>query len=169
MSSRSLRSAPADRFAGLAPHDLTPAETDSLIRLALAALAERHRPGVALGSPEDTRAYLRLMLGERRNEVFGCLLLDNRLRLRAVEELFHGSIDGAAVYPRVVVQRALDTDSAAVILFHCHPSGVAEPSSADEAMTQRLISALGLVDVRVLDHVVVTSQGFVSFAERGLI
>jgi DNA repair protein RadC len=101
--------------------------------------------------------------------VFGCLLLDNRLRLRAVEELFHGSIDGAAVYPRVVVQRALDTDSAAVILFHCHPSGVAEPSSADEAMTQRLISALGLVDVRVLDHVVVTSQGFVSFAERGLI
>ena len=76
MPSRPLRSAPLDRFADLAPHDLTPAETDSLIRLALAALAERHRPGVALGSPEDTRAYLRLMLGDRRNEVFGCLFLD---------------------------------------------------------------------------------------------
>jgi DNA repair protein RadC len=169
MPSRPLRSAPPDRFADLAPHDLTPAETDSLIRLALAALAERHRPGVALGSPEDTRAYLRLMLGERRNEVFGCLLLDNRLRLRAVEELFHGTIDGAAVYPRVVVQRALDTDSAAVILFHCHPSGVAEPSSADEALTRRLQDALMLVDVRVLDHVVVTTEGSVSFAERGLL
>jgi len=169
MASRPLRSAPADRFADLAPQDLTPAETDSLIRLALAALAERHRPGVALGSPEDTRAYLRLMLGDRRNEVFGCVYVDNRHRVRAVEELFHGTIDGAAVYPRVVVQRALDTDSAAVILFHCHPSGVAEPSSADEALTRRLVSALGLVDVRVLDHVVVTTQESVSFAERGLL
>jgi DNA repair protein RadC len=89
--------------------------------------------------------------------------------LRAVEELFHGTIDGAAVYPRVVVQRALETNSAAVVLFHCHPSGVAEPSSADEAMTRRLQDALMLVDVRVLDHVVVTTQGSVSFAERGLL
>ena len=169
MASRPLRSTPANRFADLAPQDLTPAETDSLIRLALAALAERHRPGVALGSPEDTRAYLRLMLGDRRNEVFGCLLLDNRHRVRAVEELFHGTIDGAAVYPRVVVQRALETNSAAVVLFHCHPSGVAEPSSADEALTRRLVSALGLIDVRVLDHVVVTTQESVSFAERGLL
>ena len=169
MPSRPLRSAPPDRFADLAPHDLTPAETDSLIRLALAVLAERHRPGVTLSNPEDTRAYLRLMLGDRRNEVFGCLLLDNRLRVRAVEELFHGTIDGAAVYPRVVVQRALETNSAAVVLFHCHPSGVAEPSSADEALTRRLISALALVDVRVLDHVVVTTQESISFAQRGLI
>ena len=169
MSSRSLRSAPPDRFANLAPKDLTPTETDSLIRLVLAALAERHRPGVKLGNPEDTRAYLRLMLGERRNEVFGCLLVDNRHRIRAVEELFHGTIDGAAVYPRVVVQRALETNSAAVVLFHCHPSGVAEPSSADEALTRRLQDALQLVDVRVLDHVVVTTQGSVSFAERGLL
>ena len=169
MSSRSLRSAPADRFADLAPQDLTPAETDSLIRLALAALAERHRPGVALGSPEDTRAYLRLAVGDRRNEVFGCLYLDNRNRVRAMEELFQGTIDGAAVYPRVVVQRALETNSAAVVLFHCHPSGVAEPSSADEALTRRLMSALALVDVRVLDHVVVTTQESISFAQRGLI
>ena len=169
MPSRPLRSAPPDRFADLAPHDLTPAETDSLIRLALAALAERHRPGVTLGNPEDTRAYLRLMLGDRRNEVFGCVFVDNRNRVRAVEELFQGTIDGAAVYPRVVVQRALETNAAAVVLFHCHPSGVAEPSSADEALTRRLVSALGLVDVRVLDHVVVTTQESISFAQRGLI
>jgi DNA repair protein RadC len=169
MSSRSLRSAPADRFANLAPQDLTPAETDSLIRLALSALAERHRPGVALGSPEDTRAYLRLRLGDRRNEVFGCVFVDNRNRVRAVEELFQGTIDGAAVYPRVVVQRALETNSAAVVLFHCHPSGVAEPSSADEALTRRVQDALMLVDVRVLDHVVVGAQESVSFAERGLL
>jgi DNA repair protein RadC len=169
MPSRPLRSAPPDRFADLAPHDLTPAVTASLIRLALAALAERHRPGVTLGSPEDTRAYLRLTLGDRRNEVFGCLYLDNRHRVRAMEELFQGTIDGAAVYPRVVVQRALETNSAAVVLFHSHPSGVAEPSSADEALTRRLVSALGLVDVRVLDHVVVTTQESVSFAERGLL
>ena len=169
MPSRPLRSAPPDRFADLAPHDLTPAETDSLIRLALAALAERHRPGVTLGNPEDTRAYLRLMLGDRRNEVFGCLLLDNRNRVRAVEELFQGTIDGAAVYPRVVVQRALETNAAAVVLFHCHPSGVAEPSSANEALTRRLQDALMLVDIRVLDHVVVTTQGSVSLAERGLL
>jgi DNA repair protein RadC len=169
MPSRPLQSAPPDRFADLAPHELTPAEADSLIRLALAALAERHRPGVALSSPEDTRAYLRLMLGDRRNEVFGCVFVDNRNRVRAVEELFQGTIDGAAVYPRVVVQRALETNSAAVVLFHCHPSGVAEPSSADEALTRRLQDALMLVDVRVLDHVVVTTQGSVSFAERGLL
>jgi len=169
MASRLRRAAPPDRFADLAPQELTPAETDSLIRLAVTVLAERHRPGVALGSPDDTRAYLRLTLGDRRNEVFGCLFLDNRHRIRAVEELFQGTIDGAAVYPRVVVQRALETNAAAVVLFHCHPSGVAEPSSADEAMTQRLISALSLVDVRVLDHVVVTTQESISFAERGLI
>ena len=135
----------------------------------MARLAERHRPGLALGSPEDTRAYLRLTLGDRRSEVFGCLFLDNRHRIQAVEELFQGTIDGAAVYPRVVVQRALETNSAAVVLFHCHPSGVAEPSSADEAMTRRLQDALMLVDVRVLDHVVVTTQESISFAQRGLI
>ena len=169
MASRPLRSAPPDRFADPAPRDLSPAETDSLIRLALAALAERHRPGLALGSPEDTRAYLRLTLGDRRNEVFGCLYLDNRHRVRAMEELFQGTLDGASVYPRVVVQRALETNSGAVILFHNHPSGVADPSSSDEAITRRLVSALALVDIRVLDHVVVTTQESISFAERGLI
>jgi DNA repair protein RadC len=169
MPSRPLRSAPSDRFADLAPHDLTPAETDSLIRLALAALAHRHRPGVPLATPDDTRAYLRLTLGDRRNEVFGCVFLDNRHRVRAAEELFQGTIDGAAVYPREIVQAALRHNAAAVVLYHNHPSGVAEPSQADEALTRRLRDALALIDVRVLDHVVVTTQESVSFAERGLL
>jgi DNA repair protein RadC len=117
MPSRPLRSAPPDRFADLAPHDLTPAETDSLIRLALAVLADRHRPGVALGSPEDTRAYLRLTLGDRRNEVFGCLFLDNRHRVRAMEELFQGTIDGATIHPREVLVAVLRHNAAAVVLF----------------------------------------------------
>ena len=86
-----------------------------------------------------------------------------------MEELFQGTLDGASVYPRVVVQRALETNSGAVILFHNHPSGVADPSSSDEAITRRLRDALALVDIRVLDHVVVTTQGSVSFAERGLL
>lgn len=169
MSSRPLRSAPPDRFADLAPHDLTPAETDSLIRLALAVLADRHRPGVALGSPEDTRAYLRLTLGDRRNEVFGCLFLDNRHRVRAMEELFQGTIDGATIHPREVLVAVLRHNAAAVVLFHNHPSGVAEPSHADEAITRRLRDLLSLIDVRVLDHLVITTQESISFAQRGLI
>ncbi len=169
MSSRPLRSAGADRFADLAPQDLTPAETDSLIRLALAALADRHRPGVALGSPEDTRAYLRLAVGDRRNEVFGCLFLDNRHRIRAVEELFQGTIDGATIHPREVLVAVLRHNAAAVVLFHNHPSGVAEPSHADEAITRRLRDLLSQIDVRVLDHVVVTTQESISFAESGLL
>jgi DNA repair protein RadC len=101
--------------------------------------------------------------------VFGCVFLDNRHRVRGVEELFHGTIDGASVHPRVVVQRALEVNAAALILFHNHPSGVAEPSRADELLTRRLKDALALVDVRVLDHFVVTAEDSVSFAERGLI
>jgi len=131
MPSRPLRSAPPDRFADLAPQDLTPPEADSLIRLALAVLADRHRPGVALGSPEDTRAYLRLMLGDRRNEVFGCLL-DNRHRVRAVEELFQGTIDGATIHPREVLVAVLRHKAAAVVLFHSvarHRMGVMWPGS----------------------------------------
>ena len=134
----------------------------------MARLAERHRPGLALGSPEDTRAYLRLMLGDRRNEVFGCLL-DNRHRVRAVEELFQGTIDGATIHPREVLVAVLRHNAAAVVLFHNHPSGVAEPSHADEAITRRLRELLSQIDVRVLDHVVVTTQESISFAEKGLL
>jgi DNA repair protein RadC len=122
-----------------------------------------------LTTPDETRNFLRLRLADCRNEVFGCLFLDNRNRIIAVRELFQGTIDGASIYPRVVVQRALEMNAAAIVFFHNHPSGVAEPSHADEAITRRLKAALALVDIRVLDHFVVSAGESVSFAERGLL
>ena len=100
-------------------------------------------------------------------EVFACLYLDNRHRVLHFEELFRGTIDGASVHPREVVKAALHRNAAAVILAHNHPSGVAEPSAADRQITERLKSALQLVEIRVLDHLVVGDQDCVSFAERG--
>ena len=158
-----------DRFDGFSLSELNDVEKRSLMAMALTMLAEQHRPGNALGSPEETRRYLRIRLAEHKNEVFGCLFLDNRHRIIEVAELFQGTIDGASVHPRVVVQKALELNSAAILLYHNHPSGVAEPSHADEAITRRLKEALALVDVRVLDHFVVTAGESVSFAERGLL
>ena len=97
------------------------------------------------------------------------MFLDNRHRIIEVSELFHGTIDGASVHPRVVVQQALELNSAALILYHNHPSGVAEASHADEAITKRLKASLALIDVRVLDHFIVSAGESISFAERGLI
>jgi DNA repair protein RadC len=108
-------------------------------------------------------------LADYRNEVFGSVFLDNRHRILALRELFQGTIDGASIHPRVVVQQALELNAAAMVFFHNHPSGVAEPSHADEAITRRLKDALALVDVRVLDHFVVAAGESVSFAEKGLI
>jgi len=125
--------------------------------------------GEALTSPAATRRYLRACLRDRPHEVFACLYLDNRHRVLAFEELFRGTIDGASVYPREVVKAALRHNAAAVILAHNHPSGVAEPSRADTRLTERLRDALGLVDVRVLDHVIVGDGEPLSFAERGLL
>lgn len=161
--------APAGRFIGLRHDDLDTQDQVEVVRLALDVLAARHAPGQLLGSPTDTRAYLRLMLAEYKNEVFACLFLDNRHRVIAFETLFWGTIDGTAVYPRVVVARALALNSAAVIFTHNHPSGVAEPSRADELLTQRLKEALALVEIRVLDHIIVSSEGAASMAERGCI
>ncbi len=158
-----------DRFKGLMPSELNHVERQSLMALALATLEEQHLPGETLGSPEDTRGYLRILLAERKNEVFGCLFLDNKHRIIALRELFQGTIDGSSVHPRIVVQKALELNAAAIAFFHNHPSGVAEPSRADEAITRRLKEALALVDVRVLDHFVVTAGESVSFAELGLI
>ena len=158
-----------DRFDVFLLSELNPMEKRSLMAMALAMLTEQHRPGNALGSPEETRRYLRIRLAEYKNEVFGCLFLDNRNRIIEVAELFQGTIDGASVHPRVVVQKALEFNAAAILFFHNHPSGVAEPSHADEAITRRLKEALALVDVRVLDHFVVTAGESVSFAERGLL
>jgi len=159
----------ANRFGALKPGALNREEKEAVIKLALSVLAERHRAGRVLSSPEQTRAFLRLKLIDRKFEVFGALFLDNRHRVIRVAEMFQGTIDGASVHPRVVVQRALELNAAAIVFFHNHPSGVAEPSHADEAITRRLRDALALVDVRVLDHFVVAAGESVSFAERGLL
>ncbi|MFM1886871.1 MAG: hypothetical protein RL026_2028 [Pseudomonadota bacterium] len=137
-------------------------------------LARRHygealRSGPALESPKATRDFLVAQLRDRTHEVFCCLHLDNRHRLIAFEELFRGTIDGASVHPREVVKQALAHNAAAVILAHNHPSGVADPSQADELITARLRDALALVDIRVLDHLVVGDNRCVSFAEHGLL
>ncbi|HEX4025075.1 MAG TPA: DNA repair protein RadC [Steroidobacteraceae bacterium] len=137
-------------------------------------LARRHygeamRAGPALDSPQTTRQFLRAQLRDSPHEVFCCLHLDNRHRLIAFDELFRGTIDGASVHPREVVKQALARNAAAVILAHNHPSGVAEPSQADQLITQRLRDALQLVDIRVLDHLIVADNGCLSFAERGLL
>lgn len=124
---------------------------------------------VALSSPADTRNYLKSRLRAYPHEVFACLFLDNRHRVICFEELFTGTIDGASVHPREVVRRALFHNAAALIFAHNHPSGVAEPSQSDRQITQRLKEALGLIDVRVLDHLVVGDAEVVSFAERGLL
>ncbi len=158
-----------NRFSHLGPDDLHEGEIRSLLDLALRVLAHRHRRGESLTSPEASRAYLRLKIGERKFEVFACVFLDNRHRIIDFEELFQGTIDGASVHPRVVVQRALELNAAAVVLAHNHPSGVAEPSMADQRITERLKSALALIDVRVLDHFIVTAEDSTSFAERGLL
>jgi len=158
-----------DRLAGLKPSSLSDVEKQSVVTLAMKVLAIKHRAGRPLSNPEATRNYLRLRLADYRNEVFGGVFLNNRHRIIAVRELFQGTIDGAAIHPRVVVQQALETNAAAILLFHNHPSGVAEPSHADEAITRRLKDALALVDVRVLDHFVVSAGESISFAERGLL
>ena len=158
-----------NRLARLKIATLNDIEKQSLMELALAILQDLHQPGLELPSPNRTREFLRVLLADRKAEVFGCLYLDNRHRVIETAELFQGTIDGAAVYPRVVVQQALTLNAAAVMFFHNHPSGVAEPSHADEAITRRLKDALALVDIRVLDHFIVTAGESLSFAERGLL
>jgi DNA repair protein RadC len=132
-------------------------------------LAEKLKREVTLGSTRDTKDYLQAQLRDRKNEVFCVLFLDNRHRVLAFEELFQGTLNGTVVYPREIVKRALKHNAAAVILVHNHPSGVAEPSRADELLTTRLKEALTLVDIRLLDHLVVGDGEMVSFSERGLL
>ena len=123
----------------------------------------------ALESPAATRRYLAIRFSDLEHEVFCVLFLDNRHRVIACEDLFRGTIDGASVHPREVVKQALAHNAAAVILAHNHPSGVAEPSQADELITARLKDALALVDIRVLDHLIVAAGKVASLAERGLL
>ena len=122
-----------------------------------------------LSSPNDTKNFLLAQLRAYPYEVFACLFLDNRHQIISFDKMFNGTIDGANVYPREVVKQALARNAAAVIFAHNHPSGVAEPSLADKNITRRLQEALGLVDIRVLDHFVIGENTAVSFAEQGLI
>jgi DNA repair protein RadC len=132
-------------------------------------LEEALRRGAALTSPAETLEYLQTALRDRRREIFSCLFLDTRHRVMACDELFQGSIDGACVYPRVVAERALRYGAAAVIVAHNHPSGVTEPSLADQAITRRLKEALALLEIRLLDHFVIGDGEPVSMASRGML
>jgi len=125
--------------------------------------------GKAIRSPADTQAFLHAKIRHLGHEMFCCLYLDNRHRILRFDELFRGTIDGTSVYPREVVKEALAINAAAVILAHNHPSGVAEPSQADERITRRLKSALELVDIRLLDHLIVGDGETTSLASRGLL
>ena len=142
---------------------------DQIISRALRILDARLRDAPILSAPGTVRDFLRLKLQEREHEVFVCVFLDAQHRVLAVEELFRGTLTQTSVYPREVVKTALRHNAAALIFAHNHPSGLAEPSRADELLTQALKQALALVDVKVLDHFVVGSGGALSFAERGLL
>ena len=145
------------------------AEIAAVIELARRSLSEEAGARDALASPQAVRDYLRLLLAARPHEVFVALFLDSQNRLLASEELFRGTLAQTSVYPREVVKVALARNAAAVIFAHNHPSGVAEPSRADELLTQTLKQALALVDIRTLDHFVVAGGRLTSFAERGLL
>ncbi|GIX23261.1 MAG: hypothetical protein KatS3mg122_0492 [Caldimonas sp.] len=145
------------------------AELVAVLELARRALAQVLHSRPVFESPTQVKDYLRLKLADLPHEVFAVLFLDAQHRLLTMEELFRGTLTQTSVYPREVVKRALALNAAAVMLAHNHPSGVAEPSKADEYLTRTLQSALGLVDVRVLDHFVVAREHVVSFAERGLL
>jgi DNA repair protein RadC len=120
-----------------------------------------------ISEPNEAAQYLRARCGHAEREVFGCLFLDTRHQILACEDLFFGTIDGAEVHPREIVRRGILLNAAAIVAFHNHPSGNNEPSAADRAVTSRLKQALALVDIRLLDHFVVTSSGFTSMAARG--
>lgn len=154
----------------VAPEILEAAQ-DEVIAHAIKILESRmQQVGACLSCSADTRTYLRLLIGGLPHEVFGCVFVDNRHRVIETQELFRGTLNGTAVYPREVVKAAIQCNAAAVVFFHNHPSGVADPSRADEVLTGRLKEALALIDVGVLDHIIVTAEGsYTSFAERGLL
>ena len=153
-------------------HDLTPLTDDEILAAAARILEERARAlsqREILTSPSIVREALRCRLAGREREAFVVMLLDAQHRLLATEELFQGTLQQTAVFPREVVKCALRYNAAAVILAHNHPSGVAEPSHADQRLTENLKAALALVDVKVLDHFIAGSGALLSFAERGLL
>ena len=162
----------ADRGTLENQHGLGPVKSAQLmvvLELSKRYLHEVLLRGDPLESPAATKRYLKSALRDNPNEVFACLFLDTRHRVIAFEELFHGTIDGATVYPRVVAEKALKHNAAALIVAHNHPSGISEPSLADQAITRRLKDALALLDIRLLDHFVIGEGTPVSMAAKGML
>lgn len=145
------------------------ASLSAAIEISRRVLLARSKTASALTSPGSVRDYLRLSLASREHEVFVCIWLDAQHRVLEAQELFRGTLTQTSVYPREVVKSALRVNAAAVIFAHNHPSGVAQPSQADELLTRNLKEALSLVEVRVLDHFIVAGNQAISFAERGLL
>lgn len=142
----------------------------AIIDAALSILeAKLSLESVVVDSPSVARRFCRLQIGMLPHEVFAVMFLTNQHQLISFKTLFRGTIDGASVYPREVVKEALAVNAASVVLSHNHPSGICEPSDADIQITKRLVEALGLVDIRVLDHMIVSPRDSMSFAERGLL
>lgn len=166
-SLRALLAAPRSAFSATGLGDAKFATMQAAVELARRSLAEELAAGLTLASPRKVSEFLSLWLRDRPYEVFAALFLDSQNRLVAAEELFRGTLTQTAVYPREVARRALELNAAAVILAHNHPSGVAEPSAADDALTRVLKTALGQLDMPVLDHLIVAGNRCYSFAEHG--
>lgn len=158
-----------NRFDALRVNHLKKAEKDSVVALALKVIEGRFQRGQTLSDANAVKAFLQLKISEYKSEVFAALFLDSQHQLIEYQEVFQGTIDQCSVYPREVARRALELNAAATILAHQHPSGDPEPSQADIHITQQIKKVMELIDVRVLDHVVVSQTDTVSFAERGLI
>jgi len=167
--SRLLSAAPAELEASSPARGTRDARVGAVMELARRALVEEMKARDSLASPAAVRSYLRLRMQDLGHECFYCVFLDAQNRVIAAEELFRGTLTQTSVYPREVVKHALRHNAAALILAHNHPSGVAEPSLQDQALTRTLAEALALVDVKVLDHFIVAPGAAMSFAERGLL
>ena len=146
-----------------------PVTTNEILIMARKLIKRQFVRGRALTSPEATRDFLMLEMAQLEREAFYCIFLDNQHRVLTIECCFQGTIDTASIYPREVLKRVLQVNACAIILAHNHPSGVTEPSEADRAITRRLIAALAMVDVRVLDHFIIGGTEYYSFAEHGLL
>ena len=154
---------------GTVPYTEFTSNQQATIQEAIGILETRLKTDKAFTNPSDVKQFCQLHISQEKDEHFCCMFMDSKHRLIAFERLFRGTVDGASVYPRVVVRRSLELNAAALILTHNHPSGVPEPSTADINITKRLKEALVLVDVRVLDHVIVGTNGTSSMAESGLL
>ncbi|MCW5255637.1 RadC family protein [Verminephrobacter aporrectodeae] len=169
MSMTSTSSADAALLVRDVDGQYRPARAEEVLSQARRVLSQRVRRGATMSSPQAVKDYLRLEIGVLEHEVFCVLFVDAQHRIIELKQMFRGTVTQTAVYPREVVKAALGCNAAAVLLAHNHPSGAAEPSGADEFLTQTLKTALALVDVRVLDHLVVTGADVRSFAELGLL